>query len=178
MRLSELCTSPVYFDIMEMMNRKFDSAPRWKRVGDVDVADASVDEAEVRVNLEPIVYYGVKGVNISFEVKDESVEYAQTAGTIQGSVKLASAIIGAVSNAVLDRLQEYEWSFVIFAAKDNIETRMKLYTRVADRIRRTRRHLGLYKFAGYVKGEGVVILGNSDAVEVMNRFEQEAADKA
>lgn len=159
---------------LEMLERTFDNELQWKDHGDACSVDGTTENIDVRVSLSSVEYYGEHGVNIVFSVKTPSGEFSQDIGSVKASQKQTVAIIGAVSNAVLDRIDHYDWEFVTIAAKDNIDTRMKLYNRIADRLKSK---LGLLKFSGFVKRQGIIVLGKPGTEELINRFKKEAVDK-
>ncbi len=172
--LLEEITGLVYFDIMEMLERKFDDI-EWEVEGNEVIGVGAVDGIDVQVRLSAITYYNEQGLNVVFALKDENGKFSERSGTFKNAtVKQASSIIGAVANAVIQKLDDYDWSFVTMIAKDNIETRMKLYQRIAHRIKTTRKHPELYEFFGKVNGEGLVALVKKDASHILKKIESEA----
>lgn len=120
------------FDLYETLKTRFDDEA-WERIGKNEVGTATLGDETFRIVLEPGTFPidGIKYriINAAFQkiVDGKPTEELQLSG------KNASKIVGAISNALLDRVQLFDFDGVIFIAKDHVEARMRLYNKVADR---------------------------------------------
>lgn len=122
-----------FFPIVEMLDTTFDSATQWTIQHGKDHMVGDVDGIEVQVELDPISFHSLRGINVIFRTK---VDGAFTEETQNFNVTTAAKIIGAVTNATKQRLAEYDWEFVLVVAKNSRETRAKLYSRILSRLSR------------------------------------------
>ncbi len=143
------------YDLFEMLNTEFDKLSDWSVIGGVDTCYGMVGDVEVRMTLAPITVRSLNGINVSFAVWD-GIKHAEVSGAVDTAI--AGKIIGAVTNTLKDRLQHYDWDFVVAVAKDNIQTRMKLYQRVAMRIGKEQ-HIAYG--SRMENGVGFVVLSNN-----------------
>lgn len=120
------------FDLHESLNTRFDDES-WSQVGRAEVGYGVLGDETFRIVLEPQTFPidGIKYqfINVAFQkiVNGEPTEELQLSG------KNASKIVGAISNALIERVQLYDFDAILFQACDNIEARMTIYNKVADR---------------------------------------------
>ncbi len=84
----------------------------------------------------------------------------------------ASSLIGAITNAFKEHINEYEYDFLILIAKDDVETRLKLYSRIA---RRLAREQGMYDHSGKREdGDGnefgLSVIAKKDSVDIFTNL--------
>lgn len=130
MKFSEMY--PDALPIMEMLDTKFDSI-NWLDSPIGTLGTGTVKGTNVQIKLTPITYDQYSGVNITFAVQSGN-EYTEVFQ--DNDSRQAAYIIGAVTNAVKDKLAQFDWDFIVLIAKDNVEARSRLYTRIADRLQR------------------------------------------
>ena len=92
----------------------------------------NVDGLMIRLNLEPKVYNLGKDVvdfiNISFEAEIDGGFSSELTKLSQNGSK----VIGVVSNAIKEKLSEFNYSALTFIAFDNVERRISLYSRIVS----------------------------------------------
>jgi hypothetical protein len=116
-----------------MLDTTFDEPLQWNVIAGKDVAVGQVAGYHIQVAISPISYENNNGLNLVFAVGNE-MGFSEQFGTI--STPHAAKIIGAVTNAFKQRIADYDWDFLVFVAKANVEARMRLYSRIADRVSR------------------------------------------
>lgn len=103
----------------------------WKQVEHRLERELIIDDEKIIVIIDPQVYpVGGKMVdflNIGFEGFDEN---GVRTDKLTNKSENGSKIIGAVSNALITKLPEFEYSALSFIARDKIERRMTLYSRI------------------------------------------------
>jgi hypothetical protein len=161
----------VFFDIMETIGRRFETLT-WQVVDGNDTADGMIAGIRVKLKLSPLSFHDAKGLNISFALQNEDGNFSELTGARKATEKEAAMIIGAVSNAVIDRLREYDWDFVVMIAKDNIQTRMKLYSRIANRVKTTIRTPEMFEHSGFWNGDGIVALAKKGSTHIFSKFDE------
>jgi len=148
-----------------MQNTKFDSL-EWKHEGRQLNGYGNLDDLKIKVILDPITYANYRGINVTFAVFD-GTQYSESfkdKGTLN-----SGKIIGAVTNAIKDQLTQHHWDFVVIISKDNVESRHKLYVRIAHRFVR---ELGLGEMELDHNGEKVLVLSKLSSVE-LNKIKTE-----
>jgi hypothetical protein len=120
------------FNISESLETRFDDEA-WSQVGDKQVGQGYLGDEEFEVYLEPGTFtiddFEYSLINASFAKIIDGKPSEEL--TLTG--KSASKIVGAVANALVDRVQLYGMDAVIFFANDNVEDRMRVYNKVAER---------------------------------------------
>jgi hypothetical protein len=144
-----------WWPIMEMLNIKFDTLV-WNHEGNKDVGSGQLDDLEIRVVLDPIIYQQYHGLNLTFAVWNGK-KFSEVIHAI--STDKAARIIGAVTNAFKDRIKNCEWVFLTLIAKDEVEKRMRLYTHIADRLAREQL---IDQINERKDGNGVIVIGKRD----------------
>ena len=130
--LQEHLNLPWVFDLHETLNTHFDDQS-WRQEGGKLVGDATLDGEHFRLLLEPGTFtvddISYNFINAAFQkiIDGKPTEKLQLTG------KIASRIVGAVANALHDRVQLYDFDAVVFFADDNVDDRMRVYNKVADR---------------------------------------------
>ena len=120
------------FDLHETLNARFDDEA-WHQQGSRLVGDAIIDGEHFRLLLEPGTFpidgFFYHFINAAFQkiVDGEPTEKLQLTG------RSASRIVGAIANALLERVQLYDFDAVVFFAADNVDDRMRVYNKVAER---------------------------------------------
>jgi len=142
-----------YWPIFEMLNTKFDNSLNWNIEAGKDIAIGTLDDLKIKISIDPISYEKLVGLNLVFGIWDGE-DFKELAGSIK--TQISAKIIGAVTNAFKERIDHYEWDFLTLIAKDNVETRMKLYTRMADRLSREGLH---HQINERKDGNGVIVIG-------------------
>ena len=137
-----------------MLNTKLDNPVVWQQENQQDVCECSIDGGEIRLKLvlSAITYKNLSGLRVGFLLWDGN-QYVEHIGAI--ATMKSAKIIGAVTNAFIDRLIHYNWDFAVADAKDGIDIRMKLYVRIVERIART--HSWQYG-SGTVNGIGIAVI--------------------
>ncbi len=127
--------------LLEMLDTTFDTLS-WSTHDNGVEGVGSIGDFQVKLTLTSVTYAELDGVNVTFAVYDGAkyTEVFQNADT-----KNSALLIGAVTNALKDKLSEFEWDFVLLVAKDNISSRSKLYPHIAKRISKER-GLGYVEF--------------------------------
>jgi len=116
-------------DLWESLNYR---APHsdWKLVGDRLERELNVDGDEIVVSLEPKIFtfngQAIDFINISFEGLKNGVRTAQLTGKLLNGSK----VIGAVTNAIVDELTNYDYSALTFISFDHVERRSSIYARI------------------------------------------------
>lgn len=134
MKFSDICTA---LPVLEMLDTKFDSlswivhSDRVEGTGIINKDNA----IQIKLTVKPVTYADVEGVNVTFAVYD-GTKYTEVFQN--NDARNSAQIIGAVTNALKDKLDEFEWDFITLIAKDNVSSRSRLYTHIADRISKER----------------------------------------
>jgi len=91
-----------------------------------------IEDIKIIVTIEDREFILDSGKHISFlNIKFESIdENGKRITTATGLNKYGSRIIGAVSNALLDKVKDLNYEALTFIAKDRIDTRIKIYNRI------------------------------------------------
>lgn len=120
------------FDLHETLNARFDDEA-WHQQGAKLIGDAFIDGEHFRLLLEPGTFpidgFTYHFINVAFQkiVDGKPTEKLQLTG------RSASRIVGAIANALLERVQLYDFDAVVFFAADSVDERMRVYDKVAER---------------------------------------------
>jgi hypothetical protein len=114
-------------------------------------------EFDYEINFEPFHYpfnsVNYECVNVNFKVLKDG-EYT----TDLTPTNHANQVIGTIQNSLTEKLIQYDIDAIIFAATDNIQSRMKLYGRMTDKF--SKQFGKVYKGIKFSGGEAIVILAN------------------
>lgn len=131
-------------DYVMNLNEIFDTripVENWKQENGTLSGYITIVDEQFKIIFEPGTYptdnYTYRLINVGFEKLIDGV-YVRD---IQFNSKNASSIIGAISHAIYDKLNDYEFDALVFAAVDNIEQRMRIYNTI---IRNMIKDMGLY----------------------------------
>jgi hypothetical protein len=129
MKLDEFLQLDYVMDLYEIFNTRV-PVDRWEQEGEVLAGYLTIADEQFKIVLEPGKYptdhYTYTLINASFE---KLVDGTYTRD-IQFDSKNASGIVGAISHAIHDKLDEYEFDALVFAAVDNVEQRMRIYNTI------------------------------------------------
>lgn len=118
-------------DLFEAFDTRFDNVLHWEAKGANLEAIGHLDDEQIKVILNPIKYQKYNGVNLVFQVLDHKTNaFSEKIGTSKSS---SSRIIGAVQNAFVDKINDFKFDFVVAVAKDNLDSRSKLYSAIFRR---------------------------------------------
>lgn len=99
------------------------------------VGELSIDTAIYHISLEPRTYEFQSKVysfiNITFS-KIVNGEPIQTLTFDKDNPVNASKVIGAIINALYDKLTAYHYDAIVMIAMDNVQQRMRIYNSVAE----------------------------------------------
>lgn len=124
---------------------------RWEHHGNIEVGHFEYDEKPYIIKIRS---ENVSDLEIAF-VSFSSVDEAGVASEELTDHKKSFQVIGVVLNALLDKKIQDAFDVVVFSALNNVEARMSLYDRAADRV------LGLFKggkFRVQIQGGEATIL--------------------
>jgi hypothetical protein len=120
------------FDLLETLNTRFEDEA-WEQVGNRQVGTAQLGDETFRIILEPLTYplEGItyRAINVAFQ----KLVDGRPSEDLQWTSRNASKVVGAITNALLERVALFDFDAVIFIAADNIEKRMTVYNQVARR---------------------------------------------
>lgn len=123
-------------DYVMCLNEIFDThvpVDRWFYRDGTLVGQLDVDGENFEILLEPGSYRlnseQYSYINVAFEKVVNGVSTRE----LQFNSKNASSIVGAIANALKDKLEEFQYDAVVLGAADNIEKRMRIYDTIANR---------------------------------------------
>lgn len=120
------------FNLHETLNTRFDDES-WEQVGRNQVGTAVLGDETFRIIMEP-QHFLLDGINYHFiNVALQKIVDGKPSEELQLNSKNASKIVGAITNALLERVALYDFDAVVFIASDNIEARMTIYNKIANR---------------------------------------------
>ena len=129
---------------------------------------------EYYVNFEPFDYDFnnkiYKCVNVSFEVIVNGVPTTDLTPT-----KYSNQVMGTIQNSLSEKLIQFDIDAVLFIAADNIERRMSLYGRMADKF--AKQFGKVYRNIRLEKGEAIAILANRIPSQDQEKIKKFADDK-
>lgn len=120
--------------LSETMNTRFDKIS-WNQVGNELIGEGIYNDIKVQLIIVPHTYRyrKIKTVytflNLIFKTWNGS-SYSEEMGHIKTD-KLSSSI-SCITLALKDKVDEFEWDWLTLIAKNNINSRMKLYSRMGD----------------------------------------------
>ena len=119
----------------------------------------STPEYDYDVNFETFTYTfeglsGIyDGVNVSFEVIKDGIATTDLTPT-----KYSNQVMGTIQNSLTEKLIQFDIDIVLFIAIDNIEARMRVYGRMADKF--AKQFGKVYRNIRIKDGEAIAILAN------------------
>jgi hypothetical protein len=120
------------FDLHETLNARFDDEA-WHQEGRNQVGIATLGDETFKIILQPVSYpldgITYRAINAAFQ----KIVNGRPSEDLQWNSKNASQVVGAITNALLERVALYDFDAVIFMASDNIEKRMQVYNQIARR---------------------------------------------
>lgn len=120
------------FDLHETLNTRFDDEA-WEQVGNRQVGTAQLGDETFKIILEPLTYpldgITYRAINVAFQ----KLVNGKPSEDLQWTSKNASAVVGAITNALLERVALFDFDAVIFVAADNVSKRMTIYNQIARR---------------------------------------------
>lgn len=129
MKLEEFLQLDYVMDLHEIFNTRV-PVDRWQQEEGVLVGYITISNEQFKILLEPGKYttdhYTYAFINAGFE---KLVNGAYTRD-MQFDSKNASGIVGAISHAIHDKLLDFDFDALVFAAVDNIEQRMRIYNTI------------------------------------------------
>lgn len=128
MLLQELLELDWVEDLHESMNTKI-PVDSWKQEGNELHGFIEIDSEIFRIELQPITYQEYNAINVGFS---KIVDDHPTQEIIVTS-KNASKVIGAVANAIMDKLNEFTYDAIVFIAASAVDQRMRIYNIVAKK---------------------------------------------
>jgi hypothetical protein len=120
------------FDLYEILNTRFDDGA-WEKHGNNDVGTLKLGDETFELHLEPGTY-PVNGTNYRFlNVAFKKILDGHPTEELQWTSKNASAVVGAITNALFERAELYDFDAAVFIANDNVEKSMTIYNKIAQR---------------------------------------------
>ena len=86
---------------------------------------------DFRLSLAPHKYNGLYGFSAGFSTEDENGLWSDKIGLV--TADNASAVIGAVKSALVEKLNDSKWEYVLFISKDDVDRRHRIYLAVVKR---------------------------------------------
>jgi hypothetical protein len=120
------------FDLHEVLNTTLDDEA-WEQKGDKEVGTGVLEGETYKIYLEPGTYPAQDQVYRFINVAFQKIVNGEPTEELQWNSKNASKVVGAISNALLKRVQLYDYDAVIFIASDNVDKRMSIYNKIAER---------------------------------------------
>jgi hypothetical protein len=121
--------------LTEVLDEKFKTV-EWEKFsstkdGDGEFGYATIHDIKIRMIIHHLVKDNI--VNLTFGVWDDKLQkFSANIGTIK--TEHVISMMGAITNALIDRIQEHKYEYLIIGAKDAVEKRMSLYKRIAKKI--------------------------------------------
>lgn len=131
-------------------------------------------EFQYRVVIEPFQYQNYNCANIGFEVFKDGKPTTELT-----SAKYGNSVFGTVLNASSEKITQFDIDAVVFIAIDNVEKRMPVYKRLADRFAR---NFGeAFEKVKLTNGEAIIIISDNipaaDRKAVYNYVLQQSNNK-
>ena len=114
-------------DLYEILNTK--TKIEWSQTANKAIGKFEIDSVDYTIELESGTYRQYNFINISFYRGNEEYELGL-------DTRSPAKVLGAIINGVLEKLQEFNYDAIVFAAANNIERRMSFYNRLADRFKK------------------------------------------
>jgi len=114
-------------DLYEILNTK--TKIEWSQTANKAIGKFEIDSVDYTIELESGTYRQYNFINISFYRGNEEYELGL-------DTRNPAKVLGAIINGVLEKLQEFNYDAIVFAAANNIERRMSFYNRLADRFKK------------------------------------------
>ena len=146
--------------LQETMNTRFDEIS-WNHEESNIIGVGIIGDLKIQLIISPHTYRYRKEkkvytfLNLIFKTWDGS-SYSEEMGHIKTD-KLSS-MISCITLALQDKIKDYEWDWFTLIAKNNINSRMKLYSRIADVISK---NMNTKKIMNTNSNEGVIMLAKN-----------------
>ena len=127
-------------DYVMDLNEIFDThipINKWYYRGTTLVGQLNVDGELFNILFEPGRYRFDQGQYMFINVAFEKIVNGESTRELQFNSRKASSIVGAIVNALIDKLKDFQHDAIIFGASDNIEKRMRIYNTIANRFAKT-----------------------------------------
>ena len=123
-------------DLSESLNTRV-PVDDWYKEAEKLIGVLTVEDTQYTIEFEPIVYNNFKAINVGFSrIVDGNRSQELTFNNNSGS-----AVLGAISNAIREKLNDYEYDAVVFIAADNVPQRMRIYNMIANRFLQSSSHI-------------------------------------
>jgi hypothetical protein len=120
------------FNLAETLDTRF-ADEAWSQVGNRQVGRGQLDGEEFEVYLEPGTF-AIDGFEYNFiNAAFAKIVNGKPSEKLTLTGKNASKIVGAVANALAERVQLYDIDAILFFASDNVEDRMRVYNKIAEK---------------------------------------------
>lgn len=128
MLLQELLNLDWVEDLHESMNTRI-PVDSWQQNGNELHGFIQINDELFRIELQPITYQQHNAINIGFSkiVNDHPTQELSLTSTNP------STIIGAIANAIVDKLDDFEYDAIVFIAASAVDQRMRIYNIVAKK---------------------------------------------
>lgn len=147
--------------LIETINTRFDKIS-WNQNGNELIGIGLFENQKVQLIIIPhsYRYRKIKTIytflNLIFKTWDGN-SYSEEIGHI--STNKLSSLISCITLALSDKVKEFEWDWLTLIAKNNINSRMKLYSRIGDIIVKG---IPIKKIQNIKGNEGIIILSKKD----------------
>lgn len=126
----------------------------WKEEDNKFFGYFSSPEFEYRIVIEPFHYLNYNCANIAFEVFKEEKHTTELTSTT-----FSNSVFGTVLNASSEKITHFDIDAIVFIAVDNINKRMSLYKRLADKFAK---NFGqVFEKVKLTNGEAIIIISNN-----------------
>ena len=130
MKLNELFTDVE--NLNEVFNTHVD-IDSWKFRNNSLIGTLNVNNETFEIEFEP-KKYSINNKQFTFiNIAFSKLIDGHSSQALQNNSTSPSMIIGAITNAIIKKLDEFNYDAVIFVAIDNIDKRMRIYNAVAKK---------------------------------------------
>lgn len=131
---------------------------KWERDGEDLVGTLTVNDETYQIKLEPLTYTTPGLHKTALNVTFAKLINGVPSENLTFDNKSASKVLGAVINGVFDVLPNMKYDALVFAATDNVDKRMRIHNKAADRVMRKFPKFGVIKNVKFDHGEATVLL--------------------
>lgn len=114
-------------DVYEILDSKIKIT--WTQSTEKIDGKFEVDGVDYTIELESGTFKQYNFINISFYRGDQEYE-------LDLNTKSPAKVLGAIINGVLEKLSEFHYDAIVFAAANNVEKRMSFYNKLASRFKK------------------------------------------
>lgn len=104
---------------------------KWEQRDEVLVGTLIIDSDSYEIYLEPITYTVDDKTFDVINVAFAKIVNGKASRKLTLNNKSSSKILGAIINALYDKIKQFKYDAIVFIARDNVEKRMTLYNRIA-----------------------------------------------